>query len=294
MGQDLYDSYQSVKDKFHEANEVLGYDLAQLCFHGPDEKLQLTEITQPAMLTVGVSIAEVLKSEGVKIDTYCGLSLGEYGAMVMTNAIEFDQALKLVEKRGRFMQEAVPVGVGSMAAIIGLDSESVEEICNIASSEGIVEISNYNCPGQIVIGGEVKAVEYASKIANEKGALKVIPLQVSAPFHTSMLTGAKKKLNKELETIEFNDIEGKIISSVTGEYIDNKNQIQDILANQVCSSVLWEQVVKKLINTGHDTFIAIGPGKSLKGFVLRVSKKVDVITIEDYKSLQKGLERLLN
>ncbi|MFP4456038.1 MAG: ACP S-malonyltransferase [Clostridia bacterium] len=294
MGKDLYDNYQSVRDVFNTANEVLEYDLAKLCFNGPDDQLQLTKITQPAMLTVGFAIAKVLKDSGVEVDTYCGLSLGEYGALVMANALEFKQAVKLVEKRGKFMQEAVPVGIGSMAAIIGLDNESVEEICKIASSEGIVEISNYNCPGQIVIGGEVKAVEYASKLANEQGALKVISLQVSAPFHTSMLKGAKERLNEELEKIEFSDTNTSVISSVTAKYIDDKSQIQGILANQVCSSVMWEQVIKRLIEDDHDTFIAIGPGKSLRGFVSRVSKKVNVITIEDLKTLQKGLERLLN
>ncbi len=294
MGKDLYDSYETVKNHFNIANESLGYDIKDVCFNGPDDKLQLTEITQPAMLTVGVAIANILKDNNVIIDTYCGLSLGEYGALVMADAIDFEDAVKLVEKRGKFMQEAVPIGVGSMAAIIGLKPEVVENICKDSADHGIVEISNYNCPGQIVIGGEVKAVEFASKLAKEQGAIKVIPLQVSAPFHTSMLKGAKDRLSRELKRINFNDLKSNVISSVTANYISNKNEISNILADQVCKSVKWEQVLRKLIEDGYDTFIALGPGRSLRGFVSRVSKKVDVITIQDYSSLQKGLERLLN
>jgi [acyl-carrier-protein] S-malonyltransferase len=294
MGKDLYDAYESVRDIFNTANNELGYPLDDVCFNGPDEKLQLTEITQPAMLTVGVAIAEILNNSNVKVDTFCGLSLGEYGAFVMAGAISFKDAVKLVEKRGKFMQEAVPVGVGAMAAIIGLDGKTVENICKESSAKGIIEISNYNCPGQIVIGGEIEAVEYASELAKQKGAMKVVPLQVSAPFHTSMLSGAKEKLSKELAKVDFDELETNVISSVTANYVNNKNEISKILADQVCQSVKWEQVLNQLIDDGHDTFIAIGPGKSLRGFVSRVSKKVDVITIQDYDSLQKGLERLLN
>lgn len=294
MGKELYTNYQSVKNTFDSASEHLGYDLTNLCFYGPGEKLQLTEVTQPAMLTFGVAVAEILKNQGVEIEAYAGLSLGEYGALVMADALDFKAGVKLVEKRGKFMQDAVPIGIGTMVAIIGLDNQKVEQICKRASEKGVVEISNYNCPGQVVIGGEVKAIEYASQLAKEDGARKVIPLQVSAPFHTSMLASARNQLKTELDSINFKPLKHKVLSSVTADYIDDYSQIPQILADQVCSSVRWEQVVRRFIADDYQTFITLGPGKSLKGFISRINKKAEVITIDNYESLQKGLERLLN
>jgi [acyl-carrier-protein] S-malonyltransferase len=293
MGQDLYLNHEAFKQAYDKADEALGYKISEICFSGPKETLALTKVTQPAMLAFGVGVANILKNNQIKIDAYAGLSLGEYGALVMAGAIDYVSAVKLVEKRGQYMQEAVPVGLGTMAAIIGLESEQVEAICETAKVKGIVEPANYNCPGQIVIGGEVGAIEYACELANQAGALKAMVLDVSAPFHTSMLTPAKEKLEEELKGFEFMQLNTKVVSSVTADYITSETSISEVLSNQVCSPVKWEETIRKLINDGYDTFITIGPGKSLNGFLKRINKKLKVHFIEDQKTLSYELERLL-
>lgn len=292
MGKELIENYNCAKEVFDKADEILPFNITKLCLEGPQEELNKTEITQPAILTTSIAILKIIEEKGIKPDVVAGLSLGEYSALVATNAIDFEVAVTLVNKRGKFMQEAVPFGVGTMAAIIGLDSETVKEVCKVASETGIVEPANFNCPGQIVIGGEIEAVKHAMEVATEKGAKKVIQLSVSAPFHTSMLEKARLNLEKELRNIELNDIKLPIITNVTADYVNDKSEIKELLAKQVVSPVLWEDTIRKMIDDGVDTFIELGPGKALSGFVKKVNRKLNIMNIEDIKSLEKTLGSL--
>ncbi len=292
MGQDFYNEYIVSRAVFEAANQSLGYDLASICFNGPEEELKRTEITQPAILTVGVAIWQAFMHAGIQVGATAGLSLGEYSSLVASGMLDFEQAVRLVQQRGRYMQEAVPEGVGTMAAIIGLSVEQVDEVCQQAGEFGVVEPANYNCPGQIVIGGEVEAVEKACNIALEMGARKAVVLEVSAPFHTSLLAPAAEQLATALANISFNEAIFPVVSSVTGDYITSSNQIADLLAQQVCHSVQWEETIHKLINEGYDTFVAIGPGKSLAGFMKRIDRKKKIYTITDVTSLEQTIEQL--
>ncbi|MFL0248628.1 ACP S-malonyltransferase [Candidatus Clostridium stratigraminis] len=291
MGKDLAMNISSSKNIFEEADKALGFEISKLCFEGSKEELDKTENTQPAILTTSIAALKALEEHGIKPDITAGLSLGEYSALVCSGVINFSDAVKLVKKRGRFMQEAVPEGIGSMAAVLGLGANEVREICLQASSNGTVEPANFNCPGQIVMGGEIEAVKAASEMAKEKGA-KVIPLSVSAPFHTSMLKSASEKLNEELKAIELGEIGVPVITNVTADYISNKNEIKDFLRRQVMSSVLWEDTIRRMLEDGVDTFVEIGPGKVLSGFIKKIDRKVTTINIEDTKTLEKALEIL--
>jgi [acyl-carrier-protein] S-malonyltransferase len=292
MGKDLYDNFSEAKDVFEKANKALGIDIAKLCFEGPQEELNKTENTQPSILTMSISALRVLEANGVKADITAGLSLGEYGALVCSGAITFEEAVSLVKKRGRFMQEAVPVGVGAMAAVLGLEIEKINEACKIASDIGIVEGANYNCPGQIVIAGEVKAVEKACEICKEFGARRTMMLPVSAPFHTSMLAPAGDKLAEELKKIELGHMKIPVITNVTGEIIEVGTDIKEILKKQLQSSVMWEKTIINMIDFGVDTFIEIGPGKTLCGFVKKIDKNVKILNVEDRASLEVALTTL--
>lgn len=294
MGKELYDNVPSCKKIYDEANEVLGFDLKELIFNGDKEDLNITENTQPAILTTSIAILQAIKDKGINPDIVAGLSLGEYSALVASEALDFETAVSLVKKRGRFMQEAVPQGVGSMVAVIGLDENKIKQVLKIASEKGIVEIANYNTNSQIVIGGEREAVEFASKLLKEYGARRVIPLKVSGPFHTSLLNEASIKLKNEFENIHFNDPKIKIITNVTADFIENGNEIKDLLINQVKSSVRWSETIEKMLDEGIDTFIEIGPLKTLSSFVREISKErkatVKIFNVEDLKSLNKTLE----
>lgn len=294
MGKELYDNIPSCKKIYDKANEVLGFDLKELIFNGDKEELNITENTQPAILTTSIAILQAIKDKGINPDIVAGLSLGEYSALVASEALDFETAVSLVKKRGRFMQEAVPQGVGSMVAVIGLDENKIKEVLKIASEKGIVEIANYNTNSQIVIGGEREAVEFASELLKECGARRVIPLKVSGPFHTSLLNEASIKLKNEFENIHFNDPKIKIITNVTADFIENGNEIKDLLINQVKSSVRWSETIEKMLDEGIDTFIEIGPLKTLSSFVREISKErkatVKIFNVEDLKSLNKTLE----
>lgn len=294
MGLEFYNNFQCSKEVFDKADEVLNFSISHMCHQGPKEELDLTENTQPAILAASIAALKALETKGVKADIVAGLSLGEYSALVCNGALSFEEAVTLVKKRGRFMQEAVPHGVGTMAAILGLGSEKINEVCSIASEKGIVEPANFNCPGQIVIAGEVAAVEYAMEVAKEKGALKAIRLSVSGPFHTSMLKEAALNLEKELENIEVKDMSIPIITNVTGEFIQGKEDVKKTLTKQVMSSVKWEQSILKMIEEGVDTFIEIGPGKTLSTFARKINRKLKVSNVEDMNSLNKTLELLRN
>lgn len=295
MGKDIYEKYPKAAEVFKKANESLGIDIKKMCFEGPEDELIKTENTQPAILTTSIALLKVIEDEfGLEADVTAGLSLGEYCSLVYSGAIDFEEAVRTVKKRGKFMQEAVPVGKGTMAAIIGLEREDVEVIINEASSAGIVEGANYNCPGQIVISGEINAVEKACELAKEKGAKRALILPVSAPFHCQMLEPAGVKLNKELEGITISPMKKKVISNVTANYIEDETQIKDLLTRQVSKSVLWQGSIELMLKDGVETFIEIGPGKSITGFIKKTVKKhkeykdkVKTYNVEDIDSLEK-------
>lgn len=294
MGKELYDNIPSCKKIYDKANEVLGFDLKELIFNGDKEELNITENTQPAILTTSIAILQAIKDKGVNPDIVAGLSLGEYSALVASEALDFETAVSLVKKRGRFMQEAVPQGIGSMVAVIGLDENKIKDVLKVASEKGIVEIANYNTNNQIVIGGENAAVELASELLKESGARRVIPLKVSGPFHTSLLNEASIKLKNEFENIHFNTPKIKTITNVTADFIENGDEIKNLLINQVKSSVRWSETIERMLDEGIDTFIEIGPLKTLSSFVREISKEkkatVKIFNVEDLKSLNKTLE----
>lgn len=292
MGKELYDNYASSKEIFELADSSLDIDLKKLCFEGSEEELNKTENTQPAIVTVTLAALEALKESGIKADVAAGLSLGEYSALTYSGVFDIKDVIPLTKKRGRYMQEAVPIGVGKMTAILGLSEEKVLEACKEASEFGIVEAANFNCPGQIAIGGEVKAVDIAAEKALQKGAMKAVTLPVSAPFHTSMLAPASEKLAKELEKIELHQMNVPVITNVTANYINDISEIKPLLEKQIKSPVLWEQIIRRMISDGVDTFVEIGPGRTLSAFVKKVDRKLKVFNVEDIKSLNKTVEAL--
>jgi [acyl-carrier-protein] S-malonyltransferase len=292
MGKELFENCKASRETFEEADDVLGFKISKLCFEGSKEELDKTENTQPAILATSIAALKALEENGIKADLAAGLSLGEYTALVYSGIFKFSDAVKLVKKRGKFMQEAVPMGEGAMAAVIGLDGYKVKEVCKKASEFGIIEPSNFNCPGQIAVAGEVLAVEKAIDIAKEAGARKVVMLQVSGPFHTSMLKPASDKLKTELEQVEINDFNVPVITNVTGDYIKSKDDVKQLLQKQVMSSVLWEDTIKRMIADGVDTFVEIGPGKTLSGFVKKVDRSLRIFNVEDLNSLNKCVEGL--
>lgn len=292
MGKELVENFDIAKKIYSDASDSLGYDMKKLCFEGPDHELKKTENTQPAILTASIAAYEVLKLHGINGDIFAGLSLGEYSALVASKVISFSDAVKIVKARGKFMQEEVPLGVGTMAAFIGLEKEKVLKACEQASEFGIVEPANFNSPIQIVISGEVKAVEKAVEIGKDMGAKKAVVLNVSAPFHSSMLRGAGEKLAEELKNVNLNNFTLPVIANVTGKYYDDVSEVKELLIRQVSSPVLWEDTIKKMIDDDIDTFIEIGPGKALSGFIKRVSRKVQLLNVEDLTSLQKTINTL--
>ncbi|WP_069650233.1 ACP S-malonyltransferase [Caloranaerobacter ferrireducens] len=291
MGSDIVKNYKVASEIFDIANESLGFDLKRLCFEGPSEELVKTENTQPAILTTSIAILKVVDELGLKAEITAGLSLGEYSSLVYSGAFNFEEAVKLVKIRGKLMQETVPFGVGTMAAIIGLEREVVEEVVKESSNVGIVECANYNCPGQIVISGEIKAVERACVIAKEKGAKKALKLSVSAPFHSSLLKTAGDRLSDELKKVSIGKMETKVVSNVTANIIENENEIKELLSKQVFMPVLWQDSIEFMIKYGIDTFVEIGPGKSLSSFVKKTAKKLGIkvttINVENIDTLSK-------
>ncbi|MGI6123273.1 MAG: ACP S-malonyltransferase [Acetivibrionales bacterium] len=275
-----------------EATDALGFDIRHMLFESDDETLKITENTQPAILAASVACAQPLIEAGIKADYTGGLSLGEYAAHVISGSITFKDAIKLVRKRGKYMQEAVPLGKGTMAAILGLSREDVLEVCQKASEKGIVEPANFNCPGQIVVAGEVAAVNEAVNIAVEKGAKRAMLLNVSAPFHCSLLKPAGEKLLKELENVEIKAMNIPVVTNVTGEIIESHDEIKDLLVRQVSTSVRWEDCVRTLINNGVDTFIEIGPGKVLSGFIKKINKEMRIFNVEDKATLDNVVAAL--
>jgi len=289
MGKEIAENYKQAMDVFEIASERLGIDMKQLCFEGSEEELKKTENTQPTILTTSIALFEVLKAQGIKPDMTAGLSLGEYSALVAANAMDFADAVAVVKKRGKYMQEAVPAGEGTMAAVMGMEKEDLLQCLELAKEYGVVEAANYNCPGQIVIAGHTKAVEQACAILKEKGAKRAMLLPVSAPFHSSLLKPAGEKLSEELEKVEIKDFEIPVIANVNAQVIQNKEDVKKFLIEQVSSSVLWEDSVRHMIDKGIDTFIEVGPGKSLSAFVKKIDKNVVVFNVEDLQSLENTI-----
>jgi len=291
MGKELYDFFPIVKKVFLDAEKALCFSIADICFEKED-LLNQTEFTQPSILTLSMAIYSLLQEKGIIPEAVAGLSLGEYSALTASGAISFSDAVSLVQKRGRFMTEAVPAGEGAMAAIMGLSREVIDEICADCKKFGFVAPANYNAPGQIVIAGETKAVEIAMGLAKEKSAKLVVALNVSGPFHTPLLKQASEKLELELDKLIWNEMQYPVFTNVTGEKIENKEEIKPLLIKQVMSPVKWEETLYNLEKQGIDTFIEIGPGKVLSGFVKRTLKGVTILNVEDMKSLEKTLEKL--
>lgn len=292
MGKELCENFRSADDVFESASKALEMDMKALVWDGDEETLMITENTQPAILTMSIAALSILNEKGIKPDVVAGLSLGEYSAHVAAGSITFSEAVKLVKKRGKFMQEEVPLGVGAMAAILGASDSDVAKLCDDVKSEGICEPANFNCPGQIVIAGENKAVNKAVEMAKDYGAKRAVLLPVSAPFHTSMLKGAGEKLMSELAKISFDDLKIPLMSNLTADYVADKKDIPDILQKQVYNSVQWQKIIEKMLSDGVDTFIEIGPGKTLSGFVKKIDKTVKILNVEDAPSLENTLKEL--
>jgi len=286
MGKDFYDAVPVSREMFELAGKASGLDVVSLCFE-ENEKINITEYTQIAMLAAEVAMLKAVEEKGVKPDVTAGLSLGEYGALTASGVMSPEDVFKVVRQRGIYMQEAVPTG-GAMTAVLGMDAETIEKICE--ETEGIVSIANYNCPGQIVITGEEKAVAAAAEKLTGAGAKRCVPLEVSGPFHSQMLTGAGEKLGKVLEEVTVGDIRIPYIANVTADYVREKEQVRELLTKQVSSSVRWEQTIRRMIEDGVDTFIEIGPGKTLSGFMRKISRDVKTLNIEKLEDLEKLAE----
>jgi [acyl-carrier-protein] S-malonyltransferase len=292
MAKDVTEHFAESKEVFETASSVLGYDLLQLCLSGPVEKLNLTEYTQPAILTASIALLQPLARRGVEASAAAGHSLGEYTAITAAGGFEFKDAVALVRKRGQFMQEAVPEGTGLMAAILGMERQDVEKTCLEAAKNGIVAPANYNSPGQIVIAGEKQAVEKAMELARTAGAKRVIPLPVSVPSHCAMMKQAGERLARELEQITISDLHIPIVNNANAKFIRTAAELRPSLVGQISSPLYWEDSIKNLAAEGYDTFIEIGPGKVLSGLVKRISKDVKVLNVEDQKSMTDALSAL--
>lgn len=288
MGKDFYENFDQAKEIFAVANEVSGMSMEELIFQ-ENENLHITKYTQIAMLTVEIAILKVLQEKGIHSEVNAGLSLGEYGALVASGVLSVHDALEVVVKRGAYMQEAVPTG-GAMTAVMGLSNDVIEKVCG--ETEGIVSVANYNCPGQTVITGEEDAVNRAAESLKEAGAKRCIPLKVSGPFHSKMLEEAGKKLAQELEKVEIQGIDIPYITNVTADYVTDKNQVKSLLERQISSSVCWQQSVERMVQDGVDTFIEIGPKKTLTGFLKKIAPEAKGYNVETIADLEKLLEVL--
>ena len=293
MGKDLFDQYDVAKRLFAEADEALGYSIKDMCFEGPADDLKLTANTQPAILTVSVIVNEILKEHGVQPDVAGGHSLGEYSALVAAGVLSFKDAVALVHKRGQYMQEAVPVGEGGMAAIIGLDDEAIAAACEKATKEaGGGQPGNFNCPGQTVIAGTTHGVEKAVEELKAAGAKKAVVLPVSAPFHSTLMKPAAEKLAAELDKVAIHDAAFPVVSNFTGELETKAEEIKANLVAQADHPVRWIACVKTMQAFGADTFVEAGPGKTLCGFNRRIDRSLKSLNVENLESLQKTLDYL--
>lgn len=290
MGRELFDKYEVAKNLFKRADEALGFSITDLCFEGPSEELQKTFHTQPAILTVSVICNEILKENGVQPDIVAGHSLGEYSALVAAGVLRFEDAVRLVNKRGAFMQEAVPLGEGGMAAVLGLERAKIVEICQSVSQSNLVQAVNFNCPGQVVIAGTTKGVEVACELLKTAGARRVVPLPVSAPFHSSLMKPAAEKLALELDKVSISDAIIPVVANVNGQMVTAAAKIKEMLVQQAASPVKWEDCVAAMKDFGADVYVEAGPGKVLCGFNKKIDRELVNFNVENLESLEKTLD----
>ena len=289
MGRELYDQYELVRSTFDEASQVLGYDVRAL-INQDEEKLNQTRYTQPAILTTSVAIYRLLADKGIEPDMVAGLSLGEYSALVAAGALDFKTAVALVAKRGSFMEEAAPAGSGKMVAVLNAEVSLIEEVCQEASAIGVVSPANYNTPSQIVIGGEVAAVDKAVELLKDAGVKRLIPLNVSGPFHTALLRPASERLAEVLETVEFSDFVRPLVGNTEATVME-KERVKELLTRQVMEPVRFYDSIATMQKAGVTEFIEIGPGKVLSGFIKKIDRSADVRQVEDVESLNALLEK---
>ena len=288
MGKDFYEAFPVCREVFDIASKASGLDMAKLCFE-ENEQINQTEYTQICMLTAEAAILKAVEERGIVSHVNAGLSLGEYGALIASKVMDMEDAFRVVRRRGILMQEAVPTG-GAMAAILAMDAAVIEEICE--KTEGIVSIANYNCPGQIVITGEERAVDAACEALKQAGAKRTVKLNVSGPFHSPMLAGAGEKLSEVLQDVELKEFTTPYVTNVTAEYVTSTENIKELLCRQVASSVRWQQSVERMIADGVDTFIEMGPGKTLSGFMRKINRDVKMMNIENMADFEKVMETL--
>ena len=287
MGRELFENFSVAKKIFEEADDALHFSISVLCFKGPEEALKLTENTQPAVLTTSVAALKVLQAEkGMAPQFTAGHSLGEYSALVASEALTFSQAVKVVRLRGKFMQEAVPVGEGAMAAVLGMEREQVEKLCEEISSGEVLAPANFNSPGQIVIAGHSKAVQRAIERVKQEGK-KAVLLPVSAPFHSSLMKPAGERLEKALEEISVSDLKIPVVTNVEAEANTSKDRVKELLVAQVSSPVRWEESMRKMVGKGIEQVVEIGPGKVLSGLMKRIDSRVETKNLEDLQTLKK-------
>jgi len=292
MGKELAANYPVARRTFEEADEALGYKLSELCFEGPEEKLKLTEITQPAILTASVAAWLVLQEKGVRPDYVAGHSLGEYSAHVAAGTLTFADAVRTVRNRGKYMQEAVPVGIGAMAAILGMTLDAVSEISNEAANGEVCQAANINSPEQIVISGNAAAVDRAIKLATERGAKKAVSLPVSAPFHCALMQPAQDRLAQDLRALSFQNPSCPVVCNVDAAFVTSPEASREALIRQVTGAVKWEPSVRLLIEKGASLFIEVGPGKVLWGLMRQIDRSKTCVTVGDEASLQKTLAQV--
>ena len=292
MGKELAVLYPVVRQTFQEADDALGFSLSQLCFEGPDDQLKMTEITQPAILTVSTAVSRVLKEKGIVPQYVAGHSLGEYSAHVAAGTLDFADAVRTVRKRGQYMQEAVPAGQGAMAAILGMPIDQLQQVCDEAAQGEVVSPANINSPDQIVISGNTKAVERAAELAKQRGAKRAIMLQVSAPFHCALMEPAQGRLSPDLAALNFRDPQVPVIANIDSEPTTTAAASRDALVRQVTGAVQWSPSMQKLVQLGVKLFVEAGPGKVLCGLMRQIDRAQSCVNVEDEASLQKALATL--
>ena len=286
MGKDFYETFDNVKEIFDGACEWLDLDIKALCFEEND-KLNLTEYSQPALVTTCLAMADVLRNKGIEPDISAGLSLGEYCAIATAGAISVKDAITTVRKRGILMEQAVPAGQGAMVAVLGMTAEEIDKVVDSISD---VSVANYNCPGQIVITGKKRSVEEAGEKLQEAGAKRVVPLNVSGPFHSAMLEEAGEKLADVLEKVTISELQIPYVTNVTAEFVNDHQKIRSLLAKQISSPVKWQQSVEAMIAEGVDTFVEIGPGKTLAGFMRKINRNVKVYNVQTVEDIEKVVQ----
>jgi len=290
MGKELYENHEAAKKVLDEADQILDFDLKDMIFNGPEEDLNNTKNTQPAIYTVSAMVKAVLAENGLEPAAAAGHSLGEYSALHAAGVLSFEEGLKLVRRRGELMDQADPEGKGTMAAVIGLADEEVEAVLN--QVDGIVTVANYNSPGQVVISGEVEAVGKAEELLAEKGAKRVIPLSVSGAFHSPLMEPAKEELKNTIEAVDFNDAQIPLIANVTADYVKESSEIKAALIKQLDNSVRWVETIELFKADDYEDYVEVGPGRVLKGLMRRIDRSLNAYNVEDEKSLKKTLKKL--